>query len=131
MHCRRGVAPYDPNSRALSRQALRLFQRPPRRSGDEQAAPGQATDAVGHRANAGLSAFVVDAHLTASQIAFVDLVVDHLTAKGSVPLGILYESPFTEVAPLGPDGLFSGDQVVALFGALKQLDQSAMPSEAV
>ena len=58
-------------------------------------------------------------------------MVDHLTAKGSVPLGILYESPFTEVAPLGPDGLFSGDQVVALFGALKQLDQSAMPSEAV
>lgn len=76
-------------------------------------------------ASEALSSFVGDATLSANQIAFVDLVVEHLTARGSVPVSILYEAPFTDVAPTGPDVLF-GERVVDLFRALRGVDATAV-----
>lgn len=72
-----------------------------------------------------LGEFVADTTLTANQIEFVNLLVDHLTARGVVDAGLLYESPFTDLAPQGPDGLFPSSQVSKLLTALNAIRDTA------
>jgi type I restriction enzyme R subunit len=72
-----------------------------------------------------LSAFVADATLTGNQHAFVDLVIDQLTARGAVPLALLYEAPFTDYAPKGPDRLFTDAQVTQLVSVLDRVAATA------
>jgi len=64
--------------------------------------------------------------LTANQIEFVDLIVDHLTNQGVVGAARFYESPFTDIAPTGPQALFSEDEVEALVVILDRVRSSAL-----
>lgn len=68
-----------------------------------------------------LNSFMAGRTLTANQIEFVNLVVDHLTANGAMKPEMLYESPFTDLNPQGPDGVFNPAQVDALFALLSQI----------
>jgi len=68
-----------------------------------------------------LNAFTAGRTLTANQIEFVNLVVDHLTANGAMKPELLYESPFTNMHPLGPDGVFTSAQVDELMNLLSQI----------
>ena len=43
--------------------------------------------------------FLTGKTLNASQIEFVNLIVDHLTEHGVMGAALLYESPFTDVTP--------------------------------
>ena len=72
-----------------------------------------------------LADFLADRTLTGNQIEFVNLIIDHLTARGVVDAGLLYESPFTDLAPQGPDGLFAGPQVSKLIAALEAVKGAA------
>jgi type I restriction enzyme R subunit len=72
-----------------------------------------------------LSAFAADVNLTGIQHAFVDLVIDQLTTRGSVSIELLYEAPFTDYAPMGPDGLFVEAQVTQLVSALDRVAATA------
>jgi type I restriction enzyme R subunit len=63
---------------------------------------------------------------TASQIEFVNLIVNHLTDHGVMEAARLYESPFTDLTPHGPDGLFSPSQVDALLAALSSVRANAV-----
>ena len=73
-----------------------------------------------------LNGFVAGKTLSANQLEFVNLVVAHLTERGVMEPGLLYEPPFTSYAPQGPDALFTSAQVDVLFGVLEQVKATAM-----
>jgi type I restriction enzyme R subunit len=56
----------------------------------------------------------------------VNLVVDHLTEHGVVEAARLYESPFTDLTPHGPEGLFAPAQLDELLRSLDAVRASAM-----
>jgi type I restriction enzyme R subunit len=62
----------------------------------------------------------------ANQIEFVNLIVDHLTERGVMGASLLYESPFTDLTPRGPDGLFTSSQLDELLAILDQVRAAAV-----
>ncbi len=62
---------------------------------------------------------------TADQMEFVGMIVEHLTEKGTMDPRLLYQSPFTDVAPSGPEQVFSLEKTNALVAAIDRLNQSA------
>lgn len=55
---------------------------------------------------------------SASQLTFIEEIVQHLTEHGAMPPQRLYESPFTDIHTQGPDGIFDSSKVEQLFKAL-------------
>jgi type I restriction enzyme R subunit len=51
--------------------------------------------------------------------------VDHLTDYGAIDAALLYESPFTDLTPRGPDGVFSSRQVDELMAVLAAVRATA------
>jgi len=77
-----------------------------------------------------LGMFVTDSTLSANQIEFVSLIVNHLTEHGTMEPSRLYESPFTDLSPRGPDGLFSSMQLDQLLATLKGITRTAQVAAA-
>jgi type I site-specific restriction endonuclease len=61
----------------------------------------------------------------ANQIEFVNLIVNHLTEHGVMDASLLYESPFTDLTPQGPDELFTSAQVDGLVAVLERVRSTA------
>ncbi len=72
------------------------------------------------------AAFLAGKTLGANQIEFVDLIVDHLTEHGVMGAALLYESPFTDITPQGPDEIFTSSQVEELVAALDRVRATAL-----
>jgi type I restriction enzyme, R subunit len=70
--------------------------------------------------------FLDGKRLTANQIEFVNLIIDHLTEHGFMEAALLYESPFTDLAPHGPNGLFDTPQVAELVTTLAAVKATAV-----
>jgi type I restriction enzyme R subunit len=62
---------------------------------------------------------------SANQIEFVNLIIDHLTEHGVMDPGRLYESPFTDINPQGPEGVFTSEQVDDLISLLQKIRERA------
>jgi type I restriction enzyme R subunit len=77
-------------------------------------------------ASQALNGFVAGKTLNANQLEFVNLIVIHLTERGVMDVGLLYEPPFTSYAPQGPEALFTASQVEELFGLLKNIKATAV-----
>jgi type I restriction enzyme R subunit len=73
-----------------------------------------------------LAGFLDRKSLGANQIEFVNLIVNHLTDHGVMEAAMLYESPFTDLTPHGPDGLFSSSQVDELVRILNTVRTMAI-----
>ena len=58
-------------------------------------------------ANEAFSQFLSDRSLNASQIRFIEMIIDHLTSRGVMEASALYESPFKNLHSGGPEALFS------------------------
>ena len=63
---------------------------------------------------------------TAAQIEFINMVIEHLTDQGVMDPALLYEPPFTDVAPTGPDQLFDEEKVARLFIKIQAINDSAV-----
>ena len=73
-----------------------------------------------------LGGFLERKVLGANQIEFLNLIVNHLTEHGVMEASLLYESPFTDITPQGPDGLFTSAQVDELVAVLDRVKATAM-----
>jgi type I restriction enzyme, R subunit len=73
-----------------------------------------------------LASFLSGKTLGANQIEFVNLIVDHLTDHGVMDADMLYESPFTDLTPRGPDELFTPVQLDELIRAIEAVRARAV-----
>ena len=63
---------------------------------------------------------------TPDQIEFIELIVSELTANGTMDARRLYESPFLDISPHGPEGLFPVAKVERMVQMLLELEQRAV-----
>jgi type I restriction enzyme R subunit len=69
--------------------------------------------------------FLLGKKLTANQIEFLNLIVDHLTQRGWMEPSLLYESPFTDFSPRGVEGVFGSEDVTRLLSILTSIREHA------
>jgi type I restriction enzyme R subunit len=73
------------------------------------------------------SQFIEQRQLNASQLDFVNLIIDHLTQCGWMKPEQLYSSPFTDEFSAGPNAVFTEQQTMqALVSALTAIQQNAV-----
>ena len=59
------------------------------------------------------------------QIRFIDAVIDELTSKGSMEASRLYDPPFSDLAPTGPEDLFPQEEAGRIFDLLSLIRERA------
>ena len=67
----------------------------------------------------------------ANQISFINLVVDELTANGIMEPARLYEPPYVDSAPHGPDTVFGEADVDTIVRILRIVRANAAPEDGV
>ena len=70
--------------------------------------------------------FLDDKQYSSNQIRFVDLVIDYLTEHGTIDPGRVYDSPFTSVAPEGPETIFVEGDLDDFFEIVRRLHDAAV-----
>ena len=68
------------------------------------------------------SEFFQDRKLSADQFEFLDLIIDHLTARGVMDPKLLYEAPFTDFDSKGVEGVFEHPDVLRLVKILRDVE---------
>tara|TARA_R100000365_G_C2748226_1_gene79248 strand:+ start:6222 stop:9680 length:3459 start_codon:yes stop_codon:yes gene_type:complete len=68
------------------------------------------------------SAFLTESSATADQIEFIELIIEHLTEKGTMDPKLLYDSPFKDIAPSGPEQVFPMDRADQLFDVIERIN---------
>jgi type I restriction enzyme R subunit len=71
--------------------------------------------------------YLVGTSFNTDQIRFINLIVTELTANGVVEPSRLYESPYTDRAPTGPDAMFGEADVDNIVAILNTVHASAAP----
>ena len=63
---------------------------------------------------------------TATQIRFINEIIDELTSRGVMDPARLYDPPFSDLAPTGPEGLFSDVEVDSICNLLQLIQTRAI-----
>ena len=73
-----------------------------------------------------MSEFLKDSTANTEQIKFLGLIVEELTKDGAMEDSRLYQAPFTDVTPTGPESIFDSNKVEKLFTKIKNIRLSAV-----
>jgi len=73
--------------------------------------------------------YLDDTRFTVDQVRFVNLIVDELTANGVMEPQRLFESPYTDSAPTGPEVFFPPADVTVIVDILGEVRSRAMPAD--
>lgn len=65
-----------------------------------------------------------------TQIRFINEILDELTSRGVLDPARLYDPPFSDLAPTGPEGLFSEAEVDNICQLLDLVTTRAMAAQA-
>ena len=76
-------------------------------------------------ASEALGEFLHNTTYPATQIRFIDQVVNYLTQNGSKDPGLLYEPPFTDIHNEGLDGVFGNDGATKIIHLLEGIELGA------
>jgi type I restriction enzyme R subunit len=71
--------------------------------------------------------YLSDTTFSSVELRFIEMIVEHLTANGIVEASRLYESPFTDIAPRGPDMIFTEERVDGIVEILDEVRAHALP----
>lgn len=69
------------------------------------------------------SKYLDNTQFNTDQIRFVEMIIDHLTQKGVMDAGLLYEQPFTGIHYEGLDGVFpsaAADEIVNILQRIRR-----------
>lgn len=72
--------------------------------------------------------FTAGKQLRARQIDFITLIIDVVVRRGLIAVPDLYEAPFTDRAPNGPEDLFDNGEIDALEIVFRDLQNRALPT---
>ncbi|MGH3838126.1 MAG: type I restriction-modification enzyme R subunit C-terminal domain-containing protein, partial [Pseudonocardiaceae bacterium] len=75
-----------------------------------------------------MAGFLNDKTLCANQIEFINMIIEYLTQHGTMTAAQLYEPPFTDIAPRGPDILFTSERLADLIVILDDVTARASAS---
>ena len=65
---------------------------------------------------------------TSTQLRFVNEVIDYLTHNGTIHVDVLYRSPFTSIAPGGPEDIFLEVDIEAMVTTMHSVNATAVPA---
>jgi type I restriction enzyme, R subunit len=71
--------------------------------------------------------FLAEGTHTATQIRFIQKIIDELTSQGLMEPARLYEPPFSDLAPTGPEDLFTEKDIDNICSLLSSIRQRALP----
>ena len=74
--------------------------------------------------------FLAEGTHTVSQIRFINEIIDELTSRGVMDQSRLYDPPFSDLAPMGPEGLFTESEVDDICDLLGLIKARAMAPQA-
>ncbi|MFE2353111.1 DEAD/DEAH box helicase family protein [Streptomyces parvulus] len=66
---------------------------------------------------------------TANQLRFLNELIDYLARNGTIDVDALYESPFTALAPTGPEAIFPDTEVDAMVSVIHSIRSTAVAGE--
>lgn len=70
-----------------------------------------------------MNRFLSGKTITGNQIEFLNLIIDHLAENGVLDPVLLYGSPYTDISPKGPEGVFTSQQVEDLISVLSDIQK--------
>jgi type I restriction enzyme, R subunit len=71
-------------------------------------------------------AFMAGRTLSADQIEFIDMIIEHLTERGAMDPRLLYQSPFTDINPMGLGGVFDKPDAARVVSILQEVHRRAV-----
>ena len=72
--------------------------------------------------------FLDGATYNADQIKFINLIVEYLSDNGTVPPERIYDSPFVDIAPSGPEEFFTEGDLDRLFSLVGAFNDGVIPA---
>ena len=83
------------------------------------------SDWTGKRPRSAFGKYLADTQYNATQIRFINQIIDYLTQNGVMDAGLLYEQPFTNYSSLGLDGLFPEKDAADIVQILAMINRNA------